>query len=189
MSKFQISSPNTILLYFNTFQYCVVFPPTSTCAALSRVSDSRHGSEYVLIPRPMALILQPKSASNHSRPPFLTVPIEIRTAIYALVLGGPEIWNRELHLSCHNNVFQLSPCLGMDENRMNSRTDSGEIPDDTYPHGYGEVRVAARRLRSTWGPHWRCEEHMLASFERAASDGIPGLFGLFLPIFLVCRQM
>jgi hypothetical protein len=72
---------------------------------------------------------------------------------------------------------------------MNLRTDSGETPDETYPNGYAEVHLAARRLRSTWGLHWRCEEHMLASLERVTSDGISGSFGPFLPLFQVCRQI
>lgn len=139
----------------------------------------------------MAPIPHPKPAFNSSGSPFFNVPIEIRTAIYALVLGGPDVWNRELHLSRHNNVFQLSPCLGEDDNRMHPRSDTGKWPEPSLdPGGLATTATCARRLRSPWGPHWRCEEQMLASLEQATPPNcITGPFGPFLPMFQVCRQM
>lgn len=96
------------------------------------------------------------STSLHPQPqsPFFALPTELRLAIYA------HLTPDQLHIFPHNSkCFRFSSCVQRDKDDdpdcksqrfsypyMNSGKDP--VPDN----------VCGRRLRSRWGPHWRCEE-------------------------------
>ncbi|OBT64925.1 hypothetical protein VE03_05693 [Pseudogymnoascus sp. 23342-1-I1] len=79
---------------------------------------------------------------------LLSIPVEIRQAIYTQIFHGQThafLWHGRIHLSeC------LQPNLGDDSH-------DGRERKSTVEWG-GDDPKWARRLRSSWGVHWECEE-------------------------------
>jgi hypothetical protein len=114
---------------------------------------------------------------------FLLLPLELRQAIYDFLL--PE----SIHIHIHNQTLYLSPCFVLS---CDTVLDDKDIPADAVPNGrergrapdgtsINDEKLWAQRLRSTWGPHWSCEEQALKSI----NEGHGGLTNLLL----VCKQM
>ncbi|KAL5347959.1 hypothetical protein ACLOAV_007371 [Pseudogymnoascus australis] len=79
---------------------------------------------------------------------LLSVPVEIRQAIYAQIFHGQShafLWQGRIHLS---ECFQ--PNLG-------DGSHDGRERGTTAERGRGDLKWV-RRLRSSWGAHWECEE-------------------------------
>ncbi|KAI1359525.1 hypothetical protein F5Y08DRAFT_319490 [Xylaria arbuscula] len=89
--------------------------------------------------------------SQKGRCSFLSAPLEIRHAIYALILP------RAVHVFLSRGRLRLSMCL--DPNLGDDNHDGRERKPGTDTDTDHEHRSKwARRLRSSWGPHWECEE-------------------------------
>ena len=116
-------------------------------------------------------------APNYPRSLFFTLPLEIRYLIYGLILDG---WEKELHLSRRNGKFQTSKCMGAEDDRESMREREGM--NNNYA-------ACGRRLASGWGPHWKCEDSLLASLEEDRLDSSSMLLAPCLPIFQTCHQL
>ncbi|KAH7083727.1 hypothetical protein FB567DRAFT_529793 [Paraphoma chrysanthemicola] len=91
---------------------------------------------------------------QQSQSKLLTVPTEIRHAIYGYLI--PD----HIHLALGDASFRFSPCVKRDKDddpnctsraRYDGRHDvDSDAPELLYPY----------RLSSSWGEHWRCEENM-----------------------------
>ncbi|KAK8102369.1 hypothetical protein PG984_015515 [Apiospora sp. TS-2023a] len=93
----------------------------------------------------------PQSSSR-----LFIVPIEIRRAIYADLI---ETVGVHMSLSSQGR-FRLTRCFDPD-------LGAEHVGDERRPGGYSDPddRIWARRLASTWGPHWQCEESALVRDE------------------------
>ncbi|RYO91860.1 hypothetical protein DL762_001940 [Monosporascus cannonballus] len=86
--------------------------------------------------------MDPQSQSR-----FFPMPIEIRQAIYAHIIPSAV----HLFLQQEDKVAVsacIGPCPERDLSGMERRS-TGDWRTDA---------IMARRLRSSWGPHWKCEE-------------------------------
>jgi hypothetical protein len=87
------------------------------------------------------------------------VPIEIRDAIYIHLINTAGV-----HITrTKQGEIRLSPCVGPNLDAKytgNERCTTGNLLSDT---------VFGRRLASSWGPHWECEE--IALRKEGDSDG------------------
>lgn len=78
---------------------------------------------------------------------LFSAPLELRRAIYSYILSEQihiTIQCGELHL-----LACVTPYLANERDIGLERKSIADWPNDA---------VLARRLRSSWGPHWRCEE-------------------------------
>ncbi|KAI1119804.1 hypothetical protein F5Y10DRAFT_150740 [Nemania abortiva] len=78
---------------------------------------------------------------------LLSAPAEIRRAIYANVI--PD----QVHVFLSHGRLQLSVCL-----QPNLGDDSHDGYERGTTHDWSTDATWAGRLRSSWGPHWECEE-------------------------------
>lgn len=93
---------------------------------------------------------------------FFALPTELRLAIYAYFI--PD----QIHVLLHESQsFGFSKCIqyGGDEDPdcISQRSNDMELGQTSALDP-----IFGRRLRSSWGPHWRCEElamHMRESYE------------------------
>ncbi|KAK6840067.1 hypothetical protein PG987_005933 [Apiospora arundinis] len=116
------------------------------------------------------------SYESRSTSCLFRVPIEIRRAIYADLV---DIAGVHISLSSQGGV-RLTRCLGPDlgaENSGDERRPRGNDPDD---------RIWARRVASTWGLHWECEETALAKDQKGHQDIHTTLRGSFL---ITCKRL
>ncbi|RYP70894.1 hypothetical protein DL771_005144 [Monosporascus sp. 5C6A] len=85
--------------------------------------------------------MDPQSQSR-----FFSMPIEIRQAIYAHII--PD----SVHLFLQQDKVAVSACIEPCPERDLSGLDRRSTGD------WRTDAIMARRLRSSWGPHWKCEE-------------------------------
>ncbi|KAH7345840.1 hypothetical protein BKA66DRAFT_554916 [Pyrenochaeta sp. MPI-SDFR-AT-0127] len=101
---------------------------------------------------------------------FFAAPAEIRFAIYAYLIP------RRIHLSFKKG-FRPLPCVQRDEdgdaNCLVRKTNNDCFT--TKPCVSDPIFL--RRLRSSWGSHWRCEEQHPWQFDNLA-----------MPLFRVCKR-
>ncbi|KAI0415300.1 hypothetical protein F5X98DRAFT_347035 [Xylaria grammica] len=89
---------------------------------------------------------------------LLSVPIEIRRAIYANAVP------RQIHVFLSQGKLRLSACLepNLGDHRHDGRERGRDhVVGSNVRDPEAEARWA-RRLRSSWGPHWQCEELTLS---------------------------
>lgn len=88
---------------------------------------------------------------------LFSAPLEIREAIYEyLVPDG-------VHVYLHRDNLRLSRCV---QPHLGDDLWGGERQEADSPYSGAATfsdPVWARRLRSSWGPHWKCEEKMLGT--------------------------
>ncbi|KAH4121626.1 hypothetical protein HBH64_165040 [Parastagonospora nodorum] len=77
---------------------------------------------------------------------LLQAPYDIQCQIFNYLLP------RDVHVFMHEDILRISECVGCPEA-------DGYYPGLEREKGVG-YDVWARRLKSTWGPHWKCEETM-----------------------------
>ncbi|KAF2865233.1 hypothetical protein BDV95DRAFT_612827 [Massariosphaeria phaeospora] len=114
---------------------------------------------------------------------FISAPAEIRRAIYAHLIPS------QIHLSLgEKGLLRLAPCVQHDNDGdadcINQRTnDAGLVVwRDVYARGPDPDPIQALRLRSSWGPHWRCEEQMRRGCSRESDRTV-------MSLLLVCKRM
>ncbi|KAK8070730.1 hypothetical protein PG997_010933 [Apiospora hydei] len=117
---------------------------------------------------------KPQSAST-----LFLIPIEIRRDIYANLLGNGHI---HITLLSSKAGFRLTRCSDPDlgaEHVGDKRRPAGDDPDN---------RIWARRLSSTWGPHWQCEESSLAKEEETKDKDDAVIPSSYFEILDVMRE-
>jgi hypothetical protein len=87
------------------------------------------------------------------RLPLLYLPLELRQAIYAHLLP------HGLHLSLRNHQPYLSACVQPEPNHGHEGGERCDAASTARPYSDPDP-VWAKRLQSTWGAHWECEEMM-----------------------------
>ncbi|KAH7333209.1 hypothetical protein BKA65DRAFT_538906 [Rhexocercosporidium sp. MPI-PUGE-AT-0058] len=109
---------------------------------------------------------------SHSQPnsPLLCAPLEVRRAIYAH-------FDSQLHMFLLQGAVRLSPCLQPNLGDNNHAGHERRYPEE----GAAEV-VWARRLDSSWGPHWECEELAFATDDKPQNNPI-------YKLLFVCKRM
>ena len=114
---------------------------------------------------------------------FFSLPFELRHKIYA------EVWSSDklkFHLYLQDGRLRGSVCLGAElgDEPFESRMLRGneELPLSSYRDGR-----ALDRLKSLWGPHYKCEERAMgiARYHDHPATPRPGC----LSLLLVCREM
>lgn len=95
---------------------------------------------------------QPPPISEAPKSPLFDLPLEIRHHIYR------TLWGTATHLFFIDGDSQIMECQGAD--------DSSRYPADEPE--YKNPRWI-RRVDSTWGCHWRCEERYLDGAEGQAT--------------------
>ncbi|KAK7946396.1 uncharacterized protein PG986_010717 [Apiospora aurea] len=106
------------------------------------------------------------------------VPIEIRRAIYADLIDTAGI---HITLSPQGRV-RLTRCLEPD-------LGAGYLGDERRPPPSDDgscIQTYCRRLASTWGPHWGCEEIAHADGEEGTDGSQAGSRGSFLT---TCKRL
>ena len=105
---------------------------------------------------------------------LLSAPAEIRRAIYANIIPS------QIHAFLSQGRIQLSGCL------------QPNLGDDFHDGREREIRGEessqakwARRLRSSWGPHWECEQVALAENTDLHEHGRNYIYNLLF----VCKKM
>ncbi|KAF1995305.1 hypothetical protein P154DRAFT_445728 [Amniculicola lignicola CBS 123094] len=91
---------------------------------------------------------------DRTKCPLLRVPVEIRLNIYDYLI--PD--HSQFHVHLEQDGATLSKCVNPNPIFTNSSGDhlyTGRERRDRTSH---TDHVWARRLRSAWGPHWKCEE-------------------------------
>ncbi|OAL44288.1 hypothetical protein IQ07DRAFT_592364 [Pyrenochaeta sp. DS3sAY3a] len=95
------------------------------------------------------------SSTSRSSNRLLSLPSELRRNIYQYTF--PD----QVHLRCQDGITRISRCVQPYEDRHSPRN---------WNHGGWERKshteiscrrdpILGRRVQSTWGPHWKCEEH------------------------------
>ncbi|KAL2065800.1 hypothetical protein VTL71DRAFT_3470 [Oculimacula yallundae] len=119
-----------------------------------------------------------KTLHTNSESKLLSAPLEVRRAIYAHFDSGPlhaSLWEGRIRISrC------LQPNLGDHQFDGHERRLIREIT--TTDREYQSQPIWARRLDSTWGHHWECEELALAN-EDAFDEGH------MMRLAFVCKKM
>ncbi|OCK78679.1 hypothetical protein K432DRAFT_252881, partial [Lepidopterella palustris CBS 459.81] len=114
------------------------------------------------------------SINPQLRSRLLLAPYDIRRAIYAHLIPN------RVHVFLRGGKVHLSVCVA---SRQEDHDDGFERK--STPSGDSSDSIWARRLRSSWGPHWKCEE--VASSR--VDDNCTVACGIIRDIFLVCKTM
>lgn len=112
--------------------------------------------------------------------PLFSLPPEVRDAIYTYILPNA------IHIFLREGKVAASTC--MEPEIAKFRTGRERMPREEELAGFRErssQRVWARRLRSSWGPHWQCEEIV----QRTAGHRKSDTGKMVLKMLLVCRRM
>jgi hypothetical protein len=105
---------------------------------------------------------------------LLQTPLEIRQEIYSYVLPS------QVHVCLRNGKFTWSRCQnpGADYRDFYGHNRNYDRDFVSGPlQGYVPKVVRVRRIQSTWGPHWMCEEDLETKNT------------LDISVFLVCRRV
>ncbi|KAF2024295.1 hypothetical protein EK21DRAFT_94223 [Setomelanomma holmii] len=123
--------------------------------------------------------MEPTMNSQHKRSPVLNAPYDIRRAILLNLLP------QEIHIYIDHYTKRLcmTPCVlrkcpGSDQDTGFDRRDTGKFDNDP---------MWAKRLNSSWGPHWTCEE--VAQSELRDIKGVKKSCYAFLALMRMCKQM
>jgi hypothetical protein len=97
---------------------------------------------------------------DQSQSRLLQALAEIRHEIFSYILPA------QFHLYLQDDKLCLLTCLELDKNKRSSNSfqepksypyDGQKRSHDKY---HGPDYVWARRIESSWGPHWTCEENI-----------------------------
>ncbi|KAK2773105.1 hypothetical protein CKAH01_13649 [Colletotrichum kahawae] len=101
--------------------------------------------------------------------PLLALPLEVRYQIYR------TLWGTATHLFLLDGDLQIMECQGADDSSHRYPADETEYENPRW----------IRRVDSTWGCHWRCEERYLDGAEgRATAIHMP-----LLPLLLSSKAL
>uniref|UniRef100_L2FZF4 DUF7730 domain-containing protein n=2 Tax=Colletotrichum fructicola (strain Nara gc5) TaxID=1213859 RepID=L2FZF4_COLFN len=115
---------------------------------------------------------QPPPTSEAPKSPLFDLPLEVRHHIYR------TLWGTATHLFLLDGDLQIMECQGAD--------DSSRYPADEPEY---ENPKWIRRVDSTWGCHWRCEERYLDGAEGQATAIHMSLLPLLLSSKWLCSDV
>jgi hypothetical protein len=143
--------------------FAVFLPPTFT---YTRITFKVASSDQLLLN--LQEKLKPR-APNMSQPTsaLLRLPAELRHETYSYILPDG------IHVRLVRGEIYFSPCLERSHPRPSPHIDGQERRSDK-----DDVSRWARRLDSSWGPHWMCEEHAMTILNK-----------FDLTLALVCKSM
>ena len=126
---------------------------------------------------------------------FFAIPIELRRAVYAHAFGVPSQHIRYIASDDDGDgdrspQFRLTPCIKPTTSDTRSRYGKERNPGPLDAAGFApEGLVYMRRLVSSWGPHWMCEE-LACHFEEAGDieSMFPSSYDFFSAL-RVCKRM
>jgi hypothetical protein len=113
---------------------------------------------------------------------LIQLPYDVRRVILDLLVP-PAV-----HLHRHKGNIVASMCVSSNaiyNQDLGSERKEDLLPDEDGWIPYENNCIWARRLRSTWGPHWRCEERALRLNTRRTASRLL----LFCPLLGVCRKL
>jgi hypothetical protein len=110
---------------------------------------------------------------------FFAAPAEIRYAIYAHLI--PD----RIHLSLCEKGFRLSPCAQRDRDGSPNCINQESNDRNSIRVRHAEDPIYVRRLRSSWGSHWRCEETAIQMEEERKMNWD----NTAIALLLVCKRM
>ncbi|KAF2692021.1 hypothetical protein K458DRAFT_411703 [Lentithecium fluviatile CBS 122367] len=120
------------------------------------------------------------------RPPLFLTPSEIRLAIYAYLMPS------QIHIFSHKNALRLSACIQQPKDEVDPNCCSRMTlkERENHVHYAPPDPMYTRRLASSWGTHWRCEEAAKwGRGEDAWKQKEGGCNEDIMPLLLTCRQM
>jgi len=84
----------------------------------------------------------------------MQLPYDLQNLIYEYLVPSA------IHIHAHGSKIIASACISPQailENDTGLERKEG-LPSGDKPWNYEDTHVWARRLRSSWGVHWKCEE-------------------------------
>lgn len=115
----------------------------------------------------------PIATSFQSASGLFRIPIELRREIYLHLINTAGV-----HITQNKSgVVRLSPCGGCDLELESSGYDR-QHPTDK--------QIFFRRLSSSWGPHWACEEIMVGG---DSDSEVADLWRWTIAILRICQLM
>lgn len=106
---------------------------------------------------------------NQDKSPFLCLPLEVRRAIYS------ELIPKAVHVFFQRGKVAVSRCVEPEVGGCLTGIERQPTEHESNDPDQSQW-LWARRLNSSWGPHWRCEE--MADIDRRT-----------LSVLFVCKQM
>jgi hypothetical protein len=129
---------------------------------------------------------------SHPQSAFLRLPAELRHEIYSYVLPN------DIHMRLQGEKCFMAACIEYSSPWHNSKWADGyerERSDGSNLGYHVEKAVFVRRLQSTWGPHWMCEENAFGWHPNVldvASEDTSDVQAEYRPdltLLLVCTSM
>lgn len=118
---------------------------------------------------------------QHLSPLFGSLPAELRQLIYV------ELWRTgglKQHVIAHAAGYTYGGCISNQDGEDQRQVELLDLERHLAktPSGDFHSPLWARRLASSWGVHWQCEELSNYMLQRAE-------MGPFLPILLACKRL
>ncbi|KAL3291008.1 hypothetical protein RB213_002661 [Colletotrichum asianum] len=117
--------------------------------------------------------MQQPAISEAPEPPLFDLPLEVRQNIYRTLCGT------ETHLFLLDGDLQIMECQGADDSSHRFIAAEPEYQNPRW----------ARRVDSSWGCHWRCEERYLDGAEGQATAIHMPLLPLLLSSKRLCSDV
>jgi hypothetical protein len=131
--------------------------------------------------------------NNQEESPFFSIPIELRNAVYEQLFDFRDQHVRSVVGTDGTQQFLLTPCIAPPISDDEGRLGLERIPKN-YSRSEDPRPMIMRRMASSWGPHWMCEELALYP-EECASGTSEGWIAesaasrRVYPTLLVCKRM
>lgn len=109
--------------------------------------------------------------------PLSNAPLEIRWKIYE------ELFGRATHLFLHDDKLHVLPCQGTDDVSHRVPRDDANMSDIDDPIWTDTFWI--RRVESSWGCHWQCEEKYFDGVE----NPVQAVHTPLLPLLLSSKAM
>lgn len=129
---------------------------------------------------------------NQDASPLFNIPLELRRAIYANLAGFSAQHIHSVAGSDGSSRLRFTPCIAPGASDQDELDGSERCPDPRAPgKRYPIVSpIFRRRLLSSWGPHWMCEE--LALHPRDCGQDVQAAVSVssdYLSHLRVCKRM
>lgn len=171
-------------------------PPISICSPLSSFLFRQNSRQPTQPPLVGATIMTPappvELVDNQDASPLFNIPLELRRAIYANLAGFSAQHIHSVAGSDGSSRLRFTPCIAPGASDQNELDGSERCPDPRAPgKKYPIVSpIFRRRLLSSWGPHWMCEE--LALHPRDCGQDVQAAVSVssdYLSHLRVCKRM
>ncbi|KAK1760057.1 hypothetical protein QBC47DRAFT_455874 [Echria macrotheca] len=144
----------------------------------------------------MSSIMPPDGTSAIDRQdesPFFSMPIELRNAVYEQLFEFRDQHVRSVAGIDGTQQFALTPCIAPPISDDQERVGRERFPKND-PKNPDLQPLKMRRIASSWGPHWMCEE--LALYPKECASGTSegwiadaAVSRTVYPALLVCKRM